>query len=110
MVDGLQSLNPLYPVSTQRNVFLSGNEYNDGVMTLNTALILVGRRATIARRPQIRTYGDRRLSRDPRRPEYLSRRLGLGREEFRFLTLVCMYPWAILLAYHQVICLLVLAN
>ncbi|KAF9799950.1 hypothetical protein SFRURICE_013687 [Spodoptera frugiperda] len=49
-----------------------------------TGLVLVGRRTTLARRPQARTYGGRRLSRGPRRPECLSRRL--GREEVRSLT------------------------
>ncbi|KAF9812958.1 hypothetical protein SFRURICE_016028 [Spodoptera frugiperda] len=49
-----------------------------------TGLVLVGRRATLARRPQTRTYGGRRSSRDPRRPECLSRRL--GREEVLSLT------------------------
>uniref|UniRef100_A0A2H1W026 SFRICE_029856 n=1 Tax=Spodoptera frugiperda TaxID=7108 RepID=A0A2H1W026_SPOFR len=49
-----------------------------------TGLVLVGRRATLARRPQTRTYGDQSTLRDPRRPDYLSRRL--GGEEVRSLT------------------------
>ncbi|KAF9795026.1 hypothetical protein SFRURICE_009978 [Spodoptera frugiperda] len=47
-------------------------------------LVLFGRQATLARRLQTRTYGGQSTLRDPRRPEYLSRRL--GGEEVRSLT------------------------
>ncbi|KAF9823490.1 hypothetical protein SFRURICE_011343 [Spodoptera frugiperda] len=49
-----------------------------------TGLVLFGRQATLARRLQTRTYGGQSTLRDPRRPEYLSRRL--GGEEVRSLT------------------------
>ncbi|KAF9791795.1 hypothetical protein SFRURICE_020194, partial [Spodoptera frugiperda] len=49
-----------------------------------TGLVLFGRQAILARRLQTRTYGGQSTLRDPRRPEYLSRRL--GGEEVRSLT------------------------